>query len=188
MKLICPGCGAVASAESWDNDLTARAAIQVVSRMPAPVNKQLFSCISLFRPEKRSLSWKKTLRLLGEVEQLVSKGYVGLQGKVDKNCPPSLWAKAMEQMTEQRSCLRLPMNGHNYLRKVAWDLADQADYSQEKKKKVPVNRNESRSGDPSDLDVYDPDKIREQYYKRMDVDRGESSSLPNMSNIVKDID
>ncbi len=187
MKLICPGCGAVASAESWDNDLTAREAIQVVSKLPAPVNKQVFGYISLFRPEKRSLTWKKTLRLLHEVEQLVGKGYVHVQGKIDRTCPASLWARAMEQMIEQRGSLRLPMASHNYLTKIAWDLAEQADYGSEKKRTTIQMNSRTRPSADADPALDPMEKARREYDERMK--KGEVNvDLKGVSNIIKGMD
>lgn len=131
MKLICPACGAIASAESWMNDTDCREALLVISRLPSPLPKSVLGYLSLFRPGTKALSWKKVVRLAQEIEVLTSKGYVKVQGCVDRNCPASIWARAMEQMVEQRDGLSTLPN-HNYLRKVAYDLADKADYLGEK--------------------------------------------------------
>ncbi|WP_310598823.1 hypothetical protein [Desulfobulbus sp.] len=63
--------------------------------------------------------------------ELVAKGYVAQQGKIDRPCPPSLWAMGMERMMEQAATLTLPMKNHNYLRTIVYQLADQADARQE---------------------------------------------------------
>ena len=83
--------------------------------------------LSLFRPGKTGLTWKKALRLSEEIRTLTGCGYVNVQGKVDRNCPARIWAQAMEHMVEKRVSLSLPLKNHRYLSKVAWDLADQAD-------------------------------------------------------------
>lgn len=104
----------------------------VISRLPSPLPKTCLGYLSLFRPGTSALGWKKALRLALEIEQLAKSGYVSVQGRVDKNCTPGIWAQTMEQMLDQRNGLSLPMANHRYLGKVAHDLADQADYLQEK--------------------------------------------------------
>ncbi len=126
MKLVCPGCGAVASAESFINDANARQTLLALSRLPGPLPGVTLAYMSLFRPGRRALTWKKALRLAGEIDQLVSRGYVRVKGKIDRDCPPAIWAAAMEQMVEYRDGLDLPMPNHNYLRKVAHKLAQEA--------------------------------------------------------------
>jgi len=133
MKLICPGCGAIASAESWMNDAACRETLLVIAKLPAPLSAAALGYMSLFRPGTRALSWKKALRLVKEIDALTTKGFVSIQGRVDRNCSATIWSRAMEQMVEQRAGLSLPMPNHNYLKKVAYDLADQADYQGEKK-------------------------------------------------------
>jgi hypothetical protein len=149
MKLVCPSCGATASADSWINDATCRETLAVISRLPSPLPKTCLGYLSLFRPGKNALGWKKALRLALEIEQLAKCGYVSVQGRVDKNCTAGIWAQAMEAMLDQRTGLKLPMPNHRYLEKVAHDLADQADYLQEKKsyKSKPVAGVRGNKGD-----------------------------------------
>lgn len=132
MRMICPSCGAVASADAWQNDPVCREAIAKVAALPGPVSAAELGYLGLFRHgQTRALSWKRMLRLATEIEVLVGRGFVHVKDKPDKSCPPSLWAQGMEQMAAQRAGLRLPMVSHGYLEKVVWDLAEKADYSQE---------------------------------------------------------
>lgn len=131
MKLICPGCGSVASAESWLNDALCRETLLAVAKLPAPLPLATLGYISLFRPGTRALTWKKAKRLVIEVSALAELGYVQIQGEVARPCPPRIWAQAMEQMQERRDGLTLPMPNHTYLKKVAWGLADQQDAAAE---------------------------------------------------------
>ncbi|MDR3631737.1 MAG: hypothetical protein P4L42_15555 [Desulfocapsaceae bacterium] len=132
MKLTCPACGAIASAETWINDALCRETLALIAGLPVPLPKAILSYVALFRPQKTGLSWKKALRLVEEIKVLVKKGHVNVQGKVDRNCPPRLWAQAMDRMVERRVGLALPLKNHNYLRQVAWQLADQEDALAEK--------------------------------------------------------
>lgn len=141
MKLTCPACGAIASADTWLNDELCRESLAKVAALPAPLPKATLGYLSLFRPGTTGLTWKKAVRLADEIGQLAAKGYVGGQGKVDSDCPPRIWAQAMEQMVERRAALSLPLKNHNYLRQVAWQLADQADaQSEQQSRAVRVTR------------------------------------------------
>ncbi len=182
MKLICPGCGAIASAESWMNDGNCRDTLFVISRLPSPLPKTTLGYLSLFRPGQRALGWKKALRLAGEIDQLVSRGFVSVKGQVDRNCSPVIWAQAMESMVEQRDRLNLPMPNHNYLRKVAYDMADRADYKNEQKQHAAPARR-VRTSDP--VVSHDPlAKVKEEWDKAHQGDDGKCD-LTGLSSVVK---
>ena len=57
-----------------------------------------------------------------------------MQGKVARPCPAHIWAQALEQMVERRDALQLPIKNHNYLKQIAYTLADQTDAHHEKQR------------------------------------------------------
>lgn len=132
MKLTCPACGAVASAEAWENDMDARRAMQAIVGLPREVGIECFGYLSLFRPSQRALGWKAALRLVQELDALVASGHVQVQGKPARPAPAIVWAQAMRQMAAQRDSISRPMRNHNYLRQIVWQLADQADARRER--------------------------------------------------------
>ena len=67
-----------------------------------------------------------------EIKSLVTSGYVQTNKKVARPCPPNIWANAMEQMIERRDRLAIPMPNHNYLRIIAYEMADQQDAKEER--------------------------------------------------------
>ena len=127
MKLTCPSCGATASAEAWENDVEARKTIQAIIALPREVAIESMFYLGLFRPQQRSLSWRVALRIVQDLAALVAAGYVQVQGKPARPCPASIWAQGMRQMVEQRGTLTRPMKNHNYLRQIAWQLAEKLD-------------------------------------------------------------
>lgn len=131
MKLICPSCGLTASAEAWINDAAARDLLLAVASLPAPLPKAMLPYLGLFRPEKQSLRWDKAGKIVSELAKSVQNGFVQVQGKVARPCPPRIWAQAMEQMVERRDSIRRPLPNHNYLKQVAWQLADEEDGKRE---------------------------------------------------------
>ena len=51
MKLICPSCGAVASAEAWTGNADARQCLKTIAVMPSSVSRNILPYLSLFRPQ-----------------------------------------------------------------------------------------------------------------------------------------
>ena len=132
MILICPSCGAAHSAEGWENDATARQALQASTKLPESVNSVLLAYLGLFRPAKQALRWSKSLKMITELSAMIAQGHIQIQGKVARPCPPHLWAQAMDAVTDRRATLTLPLKNHNYLRQVAYQIADQADAGRER--------------------------------------------------------
>jgi len=131
MILTCPSCGATASACAWENDIAARETMQAIIDLPTPVAKTCLGYLSLFRPNKRALTWKKAKTLILELSALIAPGHIQVQGKPARTCPPQLWAMAMAQMVDRAASLQRPLKNHNYLRQIVYQLADQADAKQE---------------------------------------------------------
>lgn len=131
MKLVCPSCGLTASVEAWINDAAARDVLLAVATLPYPLPKVTLPYLGLFRPDKRALSWDKAGKIVAELTKQTAPGHVQVQGKVARPCPPRIWAAAMEQMVERRDAIRRPLPNHNYLKQVAWQLADEEDASGE---------------------------------------------------------
>lgn len=139
MKGICPDCGAIASLTCFAATAGDRQCMAVIAELPREVSAVVLNYIGLFRPGTgRAVTPNKAQRLLVELRELLDRRYVVTTGKVARPCPPAIWAQAMEQMLDNRERLRLPMKNHNYLRQVAWPLADAADAAGEK------NSNSSR--------------------------------------------
>ncbi len=134
MKLVCPECGATASASSWVNDAEVREVLAAVVKLPGPVAAGCLPYLGLFRPGSRALAWKRARTLVAELSALVSPGHVQIQGKVARPCPPSLWVRAMDEMVARRDRLQLPVKNHNYLRQIAWGLAEAADAAGENRR------------------------------------------------------
>lgn len=127
MKLVCPSCGLTASAEAWENDAVAREVLVAVAALPAPVPAVALRYLALFRPDKQALRWQKAGKIVSDLAKSVQISHVQVQGKVARPCPPRIWAAAMEQMVERRESIRRPLPNHNYLKQVAWQLADEED-------------------------------------------------------------
>jgi len=127
MKLVCPACGAVASAEAWANDAAVRETLAVLLALPRPVQEHALGYLALFRPPGRALSWQRARRVVRELAELVAAGEVTWERRPPRPCPPEIWARGMAEMIERKGGFKAHFTNHNYLRKIVYDLADRAD-------------------------------------------------------------
>ena len=139
MKLICPSCGAVASAEAWTSNADARECIRIVAELPADVSRRALPYLALFRPQVpeiekgyRGLVWSRALRLLIDLKNLVDEPFISWEKRPARPNIPMAWSQAMEQVI-QRPPRRLPLETHGYLRRIAYDIADEMDQAAEVK-------------------------------------------------------
>jgi hypothetical protein len=112
----------------------------IIAELPREVAHVVLHYIALFRPASgRSVTPAKAQRLLGGLKELVDRRLVQVPGQVARPCLPSMWGQAIEEMLDRRDRLTLPLKNHNYLRQVAWPIADKADATRE----VRRNRDEA---------------------------------------------
>lgn len=132
MRLICPSCGAVHSAEAWVNDAEARQCLLLVADLPAEIGRRVFGYLALFRSSAsgRALTWSKALRLLSELRSFVVESHVQWDRSPARPNSAGVWAEALEQIV-QRPPKQLPLASHGYLRKIAYDIADRNDKAAE---------------------------------------------------------
>lgn len=127
MRLICPSCGAMHSAESWQNDSIVRQCIKLIGELPHAVSMRFPSYLALFRPSKtHGLAWAKALRLLSELQEQISLPYIQWEGKAARPNTSMAWAQAMERIIDHPP-KSLPLKSHGYLRATAYEIADEMD-------------------------------------------------------------
>jgi hypothetical protein len=132
MRLICPSCGAMHSAESWQNDPQARQCLKLIGELPNAVSTRCPAYLALFRPSiARGLAWSKVLRLLAEIQEQIHQPFIQWEGKAARPNSAVAWAQAMERITD-RPPKSLPLKSHGYLRSIAYEIADEMDKLQER--------------------------------------------------------
>ncbi|PKN71218.1 MAG: hypothetical protein CVU54_02005 [Deltaproteobacteria bacterium HGW-Deltaproteobacteria-12] len=120
MKLVCPSCGATASAEAWTNDTAIRYTFEVLVQLPSPVLRQSLSYLGLFRQGTKALPWRRALAVAKSLKDLVETGTVHWQGGETRPCNAEIWGKAIEATLASGP---KGLKNHNYLRKCAWEMA-----------------------------------------------------------------
>lgn len=135
MRYPCPSCGAMHSIEGWQGNADARQFARVNSELPWSVARHTLLYLALFRPRPatgcgRGLIWPKSLRLIGELKQLVDQSHIQWKGKPARPIDAAIWGMAMERIIENPP-RKLPLASHGYLTSIAYDLADEADRGRE---------------------------------------------------------
>lgn len=144
MRLVCPSCGAIASAEAWTNDTAIRYFFEVLAKLPSPVLRQSLSYFGLFRQGTRALPWKRALVVAGSLKDLVEAGTVHWQGGETRPCNAETWGKAMEATIATGP---KGLKNHNYLRHVAWEMAAELAAKMEAEREAARRRRRSEEED-----------------------------------------
>lgn len=133
MKLVCPACGAHASAEAWENDAEARRALDVARGLP----KGALAYVGMFRkPGGGGVRWATARKRLQELAEMIKPGWIHIDKSTPARPAPLLiWRDAIARMLANPP-RRLPLKNHNYLRQVVYDLADNQDREYEKKRTI----------------------------------------------------
>lgn len=148
MRLVCPSCGATASAEAWTNDAAIRYTIAALVQLPTPVRLQALSYLGLFRQGTKALPWRRALKIVTSLKDLVAEESVHWQGGETRPVNAEIWGKALEATLASGP---KGLKNHNYMRKCAWDLA--AELAAKVEKDREAARQRIRRDDVSDPTV-----------------------------------
>lgn len=120
MRLICPACGAIWSAEAGANDASCRTFMGVLVKLPGQVRDLALPYLGLFRQGAKGLSWQRALRVIADLNTMIEAGTVQWEGGESRPAPPELWARAIDAVLSRRPTA---LTNHNYLRHTAWEMA-----------------------------------------------------------------
>jgi len=127
MRLVCPSCGAIHSAEAFVNDEQARRFLDLLVGMDASIQRALLHYIAFFRPESgKGLRWTRAVNLLEELKKLIEAEYIEWDKKKPIKNNVRYWALALDKMIDSPP-KRLPLKNHNYLRVIAYEIAEEED-------------------------------------------------------------
>jgi hypothetical protein len=131
--LTCPECGAIGSLITFTSDEDAKAFAAAMGELPQQLGRPLTSYLSLFRPDKRGLTWSRARRLLAELIPLIGSSTVQRHGRT-WSAPTDAWRAAMQQMVDGRDKLVLPLKSHGYLFEIVVGIANKAESIEEAKR------------------------------------------------------
>jgi hypothetical protein len=163
MKLICPVCRSACAAEAWAEDENIKSFMRSSAALPAGVIGCAWHYIGFFRPRSgRGLTWTRAAKLAAELAEMANGAHLSFSGRPARPNTPEFWAAAIEKMIA-RPPRELPLTNHNYLRKIAWDLADKADSAREaaQNRAIAAGRNVHRAAETVTAgDIVSPEEIR----------------------------
>lgn len=130
MKATCPHCGTYAPLEAFLADADAKAAVLAVSNLPGDLPRLAWAYLGLFRRpgSSRVLTWERVGRIVSELAALISDPSTQWKGGRVVPNRPEYWSQAMQMVLDRDAAGKLerPLDGHNYLRAVAYEVAEKA--------------------------------------------------------------
>lgn len=170
-KILCPFCGQTSSPDEWSGE--DKTLLRAALRMPAIMADDCIKYLAMFRPLKSRLSKAKGIKLLEEMQQLVTSPHVQWKTMPARPNRPDFWAAALKQLFDRK--LQLPLSSHGYLRSIAYDLADKEDRENEYRR----NRSE-RDGTFRKVPEHSPDP------EPMTLDEIQAIRKANYGNLQKE--
>ena len=130
MKATCPTCGSYGPLESFLVDDDAKRAVVAVGKLPGDLPRLCWAYLGLFRKpaSPRVLTWERVGRIVAELAELVAEKDMSWKGQRVVPSRPEFWAQGIQAMLDRdaQGKLERPLDGHNYLRAVVYELAEKA--------------------------------------------------------------
>ncbi|NLW80738.1 MAG: hypothetical protein GXY42_03580 [Desulfovibrionales bacterium] len=171
MKGTCPTCGSYGPLESFLVDDDAKRAVVAVGKLPGDLPRICWAYLGLFRkPESpRVLTWERVGRIVAELAELVAEKDMSWKGQRVVPSRPEFWAKGIQTMLDRdvHGKLERPIDGHNYLRAVVYEIAEKAWHQgnvrreEESRRRGPVQEMQGSAERPSLADEFQPVPMRE---------------------------
>jgi hypothetical protein len=133
VNVTCPACRAEMSLDVLLAGEDTRHVLAELVTLSLPFGALTLRYIALFRPEKRQLTHRRMLALVGELLQDVHRGAITRRGR-EWPVSLALWSQALDAVLAARDKgqLTLPLTSHGYLYEVLCALADKQEAEQER--------------------------------------------------------
>lgn len=130
MKATCPHCGTYGPVELFMTDDDAKRAVVAVGKLPGDLPRLTWSYLGLFRKpaSSRVLTWERVGRIVAELAGLVAEPETAWKGQRVVPNRADYWAQGMQAVLDRdaQGKLERPLDGHNYLRAVVYEIAEKA--------------------------------------------------------------
>lgn len=138
MQLTCPCCSTEFPIDAGFADADGKRLAALFVEFEPALGRAVIAYLRLFKPRKTALRTARAVKLVQQLLDLVKAPNVcrDERGGVRRPATPAVWTAAIEQMLQGREKLVLPIDSHNYLRAIAFGLADAADAVVERKKEA----------------------------------------------------
>lgn len=135
IRMTCPCCGTQFPWEAGLQEDDAKRLAAVLADMEPALARAAMLYLRFFKPPKTALRMTRATKILRELAALFAARTVCADERTNirRPAPPAVWVAGIEQMLQQADSLTLPLEGHGYLRKVVYTLADKADATAERR-------------------------------------------------------
>lgn len=163
MMAVCPSCGYRGGIEVFVSEADAKRCATLWGELPALIGQRIPHYFALFRnPTGRGLKWYRARSLTESLMAMARESHIQWGNSVARPNSVHVWADAMDRIIHQPP-KRLPLTSHGYLKRIAYDLADEADRAVEKEH---IRREQTGRARPADdrgaegFQRIDPDMLR----------------------------
>lgn len=130
MKATCPICGNYGPLENFLAQEDYKRALAELLSLPGDLPRQTVKYLALFRKpgSDRALTGPRVLKIIEELKGLVMSEQIQWKGGRIYANKATYWSQAIQAMLDRESQGKLerPLDGHNYLRSVAYSLAEKS--------------------------------------------------------------
>lgn len=130
MKATCPLCGCYSPLEIFLTADDAKSVQLAVAALPGELPRLTWSYLGLWRKpgSSRVLTWERAGRIVTELAELVAEPEIQWKGGRLVPSRPEFWAQAIKLILDRDAQGKLdrPLEAHNYLRAVTYELAEKA--------------------------------------------------------------
>lgn len=128
MKATCPVCGYYGALEGFLANEDYKKALATICSFPGELPSLVIRYLGLFRKpgSDRAMTGSRVLSLSTQLDKLVKSEDIQWKGKRVLQNNPRYWAGAIKIILERDQAGRIerPLDGHNLLRCIAYDLAE----------------------------------------------------------------
>lgn len=130
MKATCPVCGNYGPIESFLAQEDYKKALAVITELPGELPRLTVRYLSLFRKpgSDRALTGSRVLKLVSQLRDLATANEIQWKGgRVHQN-RPEYWEQAIQAVLDRadQGKIERPLDGHNYVRAIAYENADRS--------------------------------------------------------------
>jgi hypothetical protein len=158
MKATCPHCGTYGPLEIFLTDSDAKSVQLAVAALPGEMPRLVWSYLGLWRKPDATkvMTWARAGRIVAELAALVAEPEIQWKGGRLVPSRPEFWAQAIKLILDREAQGKLdrPLEAHNYLRAVVYELAEKAWHQgnvrreEEARRRPPEPQPQQRRRDP----------------------------------------
>jgi len=156
MKATCPICGNYGPLESFLAQEDYKKALAVITALPGDLPRQTVRYLAMFRKpgSDRALTGPRALKIVERLRDLANAEQIQWKGNRVYANSPKYWEQAIQVILDRddQGKIERPLDGHNYLRAIAYEQASKGFEAAHREKEHNANRRAGTSELPSETE------------------------------------